>query len=100
MSQRNWHELKTWPEYFNDVVHGAKRFELRKDDREFAVGDTLILKEWQPVKSDSVPTDVGNFTGRKARVRVTYMIHGPRFGLAAGFCIMGFRMLQPIGRDE
>lgn len=42
------HELKTWPEYFFLVLIGIKTFEIRKNDRNFEVGDTLILQKWNP----------------------------------------------------
>jgi len=41
------HELKTWNEYFEEVFMGHKTFEIRKNDRNFQKGDTLILKEWK-----------------------------------------------------
>lgn len=42
------HELKVWPDFFDDLCSGKKSFELRKLDRPFAVGDTLCLREWSP----------------------------------------------------
>lgn len=42
------HELKCHPEYFHRVVSGQKPFEIRKNDRDFQVGDTVILKEFDP----------------------------------------------------
>ncbi len=39
------HELKTWSAYFNEVFMGHKTFEVRKADRDFKVGDKLILIE-------------------------------------------------------
>lgn len=40
------HELKIWPPYYREVVNGVKTFEVRKYDRDFRVGDILILKEY------------------------------------------------------
>lgn len=37
------HRLKLDDRYFNAVADGIKTFEIRKDDREYRVGDTLIL---------------------------------------------------------
>lgn len=72
------HELKTWPEYYEAVALDKKRFEVRKDDRPFEVGDTLRLMEWNP-KS-------GHFTGRKIDRGVTYILRG--MGLQDGYCAM------------
>ncbi|EKE9396609.1 DUF3850 domain-containing protein, partial [Listeria monocytogenes] len=41
------HELKILPEYYEDIVAGRKTFEIRKNDRDFQVGDYLILKEFK-----------------------------------------------------
>lgn len=40
------HRLKTLPEHFVAVAAGEKTAELRKDDRGYAVGDRVILVEW------------------------------------------------------
>jgi ASC-1-like (ASCH) protein len=60
------HRLKTWPVCFADVKHGAKTFEIRKNDRDFKVGDFLILEEFYP--------ETGSFTGERIKVLVTYTI--------------------------
>lgn len=39
------HRLKILPEYLDAVLRDEKRFELRKDDRDFQVGDKLVLEE-------------------------------------------------------
>lgn len=40
------HELKTYPEFFEQTLDGNKPFEVRVNDRNYKVGDTVILKEW------------------------------------------------------
>ncbi len=75
------HELKTWPVYFEAMRSGKKRFELRRDDRGFKVGDTLVLREWQP--------GAEAYTGRTIEVQVIYTLKdAPGLGLLTGFCIM------------
>ena len=83
------HELKTWPEYFEAVLDGRKTFELRRDDRRYAVGDALSLREWDPGTKD--------YTGRWLDVTVTYKVSDvPHFGLMEGFCILGFDGIDDV----
>jgi len=73
------HELKTHPPYFAKVVSGEKAFELRVNDRDFRVGDTLRLLEWEP--------NAARFTGNKIDCQVTYIAQGV-FGLPPDLCVM------------
>lgn len=82
------HELKTWPEFFQDVWDGRKTFEIREDDRDYCVGDLLVLKEWDPARKC--------FTGSAVCVKVRYVFRGhdyPGFGLVPGYCILGISRL-------
>ena len=81
------HELKVWIEYFNPLLSGDKTFEVRKDDRDFAVGDSLYLREYDSEKK--------KFTGRKIFKTVTYIMRGPAFGIAEGYCVMGLKDYEP-----
>lgn len=42
------HELKLDTAYFARVESGQKTFEIRKNDRDYQVGDTLLLREYDP----------------------------------------------------
>jgi len=74
------HDLKTWPEFFEPLRKGEKRFELRKEnDRVFHAGDTLRLREWSKTTG---------YTGRELSMDVTYLLSGQMFGLERGHVCM------------
>ena len=76
------HELKTWPSAFRPLLSGRKLFELRKNDRDFQVGDRLFLREWDP--------DGRGYTGRMLRATVGYILHAGAFpGLEDGYVVLG-----------
>ncbi|MBU5331435.1 DUF3850 domain-containing protein [Anaerocolumna aminovalerica] len=72
------HDLKTESIYFSDVLSGLKHFELRINDRNFKVGDILILNE----------TINNIYTGRKIERRITYILENYQ-GLLENYCILG-----------
>jgi len=75
------HNLKTWPEYFAHIHLGEKRLEIRKNDRNFQVGDILILEEWDHGKAA--------YSGEEIHANVTYILQGGQFGIEEGYCAMG-----------
>lgn len=74
------HVLKTWSDPFWAMKKGSKTFEFRKNDRNFHVGDTLVLKEWH--------NRAEQFTGNVLRFKVPFIIYGGVFGIPEGYCIM------------
>lgn len=59
------HYVKSWTPFFEAFVRGDKRHDLRDDDRNFMVGDILILQEYDPFK--------GRYSGRELRMEVSYI---------------------------
>ena len=57
---------KVWPEYFEKIISGKKKFELRLADFPIKEGDTLILREYDIKKQ--------KYTGRSIKVKVTYIL--------------------------
>jgi hypothetical protein len=77
------HELKTWPKFFAEVFIRTKKFEVRLNDRDFKVGDTLILKEWDPIAKA--------YTGEELVRRVTFILEGGQFGVEEGYVVMSIQ---------
>lgn len=77
------HELKTWTQYFDDIIYRGKSFEVRKNDRDYQVGDTLLLKDWD--------NETQSYSGRSCERRVQYILHGGNFGIEEGYCVMGIK---------
>lgn len=81
------HELKTWLGFYDHIATHEKTFEIRPDDRDFQIGDVLVLYEWDPQTQES--------TGRSCARLVTYVMrNAAAFGLADGFVAMGLRKLD------
>ncbi|MGQ9097247.1 DUF3850 domain-containing protein [Klebsiella pneumoniae] len=59
------HDLKIYPEFFSAVCTGVKRAELRKNDRDYRVGDTLHLME--------TPRGSCHQTGEFINVKITHI---------------------------
>ena len=94
-----FHDLKTWRHAFQAVWDRKKTFEFRKDDRGFAVGDVLILKEWDPSHGRQPWADGplrADYTGREVTVEVTFVLRG-EFGVPEGYAVLSFR---ETGREE
>lgn len=59
------HKLKILSEYFQMQLESKKNFEIRKNDRNYHVGDLLILKEYDP--------RTRRLSGRYMIVEITYI---------------------------
>ncbi len=74
------HQLKTWPQYFDVILSGEKTFEIRRNDRGFAVGDVLMLYEFEPGRKF--------MSGRECVRVVTYITD---FAQQPGYVVMGIK---------
>ena len=59
-------EKKIWPEYFERILTGDKKYELRLADFKCNKGDILLLKEWDPKTK--------KYTGRAVEKEVTHIL--------------------------
>lgn len=111
------HDLKTWPEYFEAIIEGVKPFEIRRDDRNYRIGDTLLLREFIPCAecaglgetSDSeygqkqyfkcgiCGGEKGRYTGRWTKRDVAYKTD---FAQREGFVVLGIPLVVLVDHSS
>lgn len=79
------HRLKTETKFFKDVKSGIKQFDVRKNDRDFQIGDTLILEEFDPTSGTYKPGWIPKL--------ITYKLDDSRF-VKEGFVILGMQDIK------
>jgi hypothetical protein len=73
------HHLKCWPEVFTEMLEGRKTAEFRLNDRDFKVGDMLLIREWDNEKRV--------YTHREISRRVTHVL-ASGFGMPPGYAML------------
>ena len=95
------HVLKCWPESFDAVLAGRKRFEIRKRDRDYQVGDYLVLRRFDPELKEY--TDIGfgrDFGGAWLMRLVTYMTVGTEPWAFEGFVVLSLSSPKDIHQED
>lgn len=77
------HTLKIQKKFFNDIVRGYKKFELRRFDRDFKVGDKIFLSVYENDECKNLGIIV----------KISYILSNcPQFGLHEDYCILGIEV--------
>lgn len=107
------HAVKAYPEYYNGLATGDKTFEVRKNDRPYAVGDILAVNEFIPAEQVECDTSTdllapfrkiatafqiatsrkvkgGCYTGACKLFKITYILDDPKF-CKDGMVILGLK---------
>lgn len=82
------HKLKTIAQYWDAVAKGVKTFEVRRNDRGFQTGDTLILERWEHDEAGHLSI---TWPRRILSVKITYLLQGGQFGIEPAYCVIGFK---------
>lgn len=98
------HELKVWPEHFVAIYNGQKTHEVRLNDREFAVGDTLYLREHSVAMQQrearingavaTVSYNVGEYSGRSCFKKITHILYGGQYGIVSGYVVLSLGVIN------
>lgn len=85
------HELKISPKYYDAVVNGIKTFEIRKNDRNYSVGDTLWLREFD--KDDIYQSP--KYTGKECFAAITYIFNLKDFlSIDEDYVVLGIKVIR------
>lgn len=86
------HHLKTDKEYFQSSKTGFKYFEVRLDDRDFDLGDMIILHETEYTGEQMKRGKPLLYTqSQPLEFIITYILRGPKFGIQKGFCVLSVK---------
>jgi hypothetical protein len=82
------HELKCESNYFIEQKNKNKSFEIRKNDRDFKIGDYILLSE--------VSTGERKYTGRHLMLRITFILFTGGFpeGLKQDYVILSTKHMM------
>lgn len=88
------HILNTLPEYWDAVERGEKTFEVRRDDRGFQRGDTVVLARLDRHASGAVSK-----SDRRLRFTIGWILTGGQFGIEPGYVVLALHPEAPHDRD-
>jgi hypothetical protein len=88
------HVVKSWAHFFDAIDAGLKTHDLRKNDRDYKVGDRMLLLRYDNIE--------GKHTGHNCLVEITYITDNvtpcafSSAVLEKGYSILSIRKI-PIG---
>jgi hypothetical protein len=83
------HVVKSWPKFFSHISAGIRTHELRRNDRDYRLGDRLELHEYTP--------ETGTYTGQVCTVEITSLTSTQETCAVSGealnrdFCILSVK---------
>jgi hypothetical protein len=88
-----YHELKTDSEVFEFSWRKVKSWEIRKNDRNFSIEDTIRLRETEFSGTQMAKGSPLLYTGREMLGRITYIFNGSEYGLQEGWVILSLNLV-------
>jgi ParB family chromosome partitioning protein len=79
------HRIKIGQEFLTHILEGKKTFEVRKNDRDYQVGDTIYF---MPLENDrKVDVYADGYKGQD--FTILYVHQG--LGMQEGYCVLGIK---------
>lgn len=89
------HEIKILHEYLVDVDLGRKTFELRKNDRDYQVGDLIRFIDVREDDSTANKNQIEPNIDENSLYRITYVLKDvEKYGLDKDYCILAIKKLN------
>lgn len=89
------HELKILHKYLIDVTIGKKTFELRKNDRDYQVGDLIHFIDIREDYTKTNKCGCEPFIDENTLYRITYVLKDvEKYGLDKDYCILAIKKLD------
>lgn len=82
------HRIKLNPIYFDRIISGQKTFEVRKNDRDYQVGDRLSM---YPYHGPGVKFSHPGMEERNIEAEVTYI---STFEQQNSYCVLGIKLIE------
>lgn len=79
------YKLKTLRGYFQAIQVGRKTFEVRFNDRNFKLGDDLLLQEFDNKTKE--------YSGNEVLCHITYILDNPEY-VKEGYVIMSIKVRE------
>lgn len=95
------HKLKTDPDLFKASFENKRKFEIRYNDRNFKVGDELILLETQFSGAQMKDGKPLIYTGRQIKSHVDYILSGQNtpYGLDDNWAVLSVTHLEHTNKN-
>lgn len=80
------HHVKCWPEPYEATDRGEKTHEVRVFDRDYRVGDSLMLEKWDPYTEQ--------YLGPRRLVEITHITKPGTFALPRNTGVLSVRRAE------
>ena len=89
------HNIKLDHKYFDDVKSGTKKVELRKNDRDYKVGDILILEDVVCLGTGLDGYKICAYADKQIKAKITHIIDDEEF-LQPGYVALSIEVIEVI----